>query len=605
MAESSQQALLGRVRVQQRALLAALVVVTGLSVALWLRSPPGAADEPLRKFAFAPRNFPTDPFRRVAAVAPNGRHIAYVSVKGGKSKLWIQDLHREEPRELAGTDGARGPFWSPDSEFVGFAAGDELKRIPVDGGRALTLCRMAGSDYFYGATWSPDGASIVFSLGQPGQLYEVSAAGGSAKRLFEEQDSQWAHEQKRFPRFLPLSAGGRMLLFARGPGGRELVLRDLETEREEVLGLGVAPAFSPTGHLLYQAPLLASFNPCSSVLWALPFSLEASKPTGEAFVIRQNASQPSVANDNTLVYLEGRCGGGQRLIWCDRKGTKLGEIGQPQDFIRWPSLSPDKRWVAATGKAGASARAETWIHDTARPVKKRLTFNGSYVPIWSPNSKPLTFRSNRNGTPDIFNRLVDGSQEVTQLVAGAGDEGATCWSLDGRYLLYDANSPETLFDIWYLRRGEEGKGWEEIPFLQTPFRESVAQFSPDGRFVAYLSDQSGRWEVHVRTFPEGKGEKKVSTHGGTQPRWSKDGKELFYVEEDTLVAASVTLEPSFSVISSTRLFTHPGLASIWPHWEYDVSADGQRFVVRELGQEPPVIRVVQNWHEEFRDREQD
>ena len=164
-------------------------------------------------------------------------------------------------------------------------------------------------------------------------------------------------------------------------------------------------------------------------------------------------------------------------------------------------------------------------------------------------------------------------------------------------------------DHSYLKRKEGSSGFEPVAFVQTPFNETAPQISPDGRFVAYCSNESGQYEVQVQPFPEGRGKWQVSTNGGNQPRWSKDGKELFYVEHDTLVAVSVTLKPTFSVGSTTRLFSHPGLISGYPAQQYDLSADGQRFILKETvvgpDDQPPSIRVAQNWYEEFRDREQD
>ena len=184
------------------------------------------------------------------------------------------------------------------------------------------------------------------------------------------------------------------------------------------------------------------------------------------------------------------------------------------------------------------------------------------------------------------------------------------WSRDGKYLLYHVSDPETWSDLWYLERNEDGSGWEPHPFLQPPSRAVVPRFSPNGRYVAYVSDESGQMEVYVQPFPEGGRKVTVSSNGGTKVRWSRDGKELFYVEGQTLVAVSVSSGSSFSVGSATRLFEHPGLRLETNYAPYDVSADGQRFIlaapVGEGGEAPePSIRVVMNWYEEFRGREQD
>ena len=208
------------------------------------------------------------------------------------------------------------------------------------------------------------------------------------------------------------------------------------------------------------------------------------------------------------------------------------------------------------------------------------------------------------GNWDIFFQQADGSGEAKVLLATPRDESVSDWSQDGKYLLYDLVDPGNARDLWYLERSEEGNGWTPHPFLQTRFSERTARFSPDGAFVAYLSDQSGRNEVYVRPFPEGERQWLVSSGGGNHPRWSPDGKELFYVERGGLVAVEIAFTPNFSLGSAKRLFDYPGSIP------YDVSADGQQFVLiapaAEGAEAPePLIRIVQNWYEEFRGREQD
>jgi serine/threonine-protein kinase len=198
---------------------------------------------------------------------------------------------------------------------------------------------------------------------------------------------------------------------------------------------------------------------------------------------------------------------------------------------------------------------------------------------------------------------ADGSEEA-QVLLPAAQGGWVCdWSRDGKYLLYELVKPATSQDLWYLERAEGGSGWEPHMFLQTPFNERAAQLSPDGRHVAYVSDASGQYEIYVRPFPTGEGRTTVSAHGGGQPRWSPDGKELFYAEGGTLIAVSVSTDPMFSVCSATRLFEHPTLTGGGRYPKYDVSADGREFIFAEA--EEPSIRVVQNWYASFQDRQQD
>ena len=603
--ESAARQAEGRQRLQQRALLAtsllvALAVV--LLAAQWVRGPAPAEPQPLRRFAFTPESLHSDLYGR-AVISPDGKHIVYLGADD-EQKLWVRDVDREQPRELAGTKNARplGLFWSPDSQFIGFAVGTELKKVSVQGGPAITLCQLPGRIWDGGA-WSFDGDSIVFSSGSPPVLHEVPARGGEPQLLFQPETSEKGPASNQ-PHFLPVESGARSIIYNVGSyTDREIVVKNLETGEREVLADGAFPRYSPSGHILYQT---AVFSPG---LWALPFSLETLKPTGEAFPIAENGGDPSVAEDGTLVYVDLLGGGRQQLVWRDREGKKLGVIGQPQDLIRFPALSPDGRQVAVRGLEDNNE--DVWVHQVGRSLKRRLTFDAATdgLPIWSPSGKEIAFRSDRGeGYDKIYIRPADGTGEPALLVDNPLDEIPNDWSLDGKYLLYSVNGEETAWDLWYLKRKEDRSGFEPVPFLQTSFSERASKFSPDGRFVAYVSDESGRNEVYVRPFPGGDGKWQVSGNGGTQPRWSQDGKELFYVERDTLMAVAVATTPSFTSGAVTRLFQDAYLLGLDAP-RYDVSGDGRRFVLREpvagAEEKPPSIHIVQNWYEEFRNREQE
>ena len=330
----------------------------------------------------------------------------------------------------------------------------------------------------------------------------------------------------------------------------------------------------------------------------------------KAFPISENSHGPTVAADQTLVYL-GSYGSGQRqLVWLDRGGEKTGEIGEAQEGIGDPALSPDGRLVAITATEGSNQ--DVWVYDIARGVRTRLSTDpeGDWRPVWSPAGDEVAFTSDRAGSFDIFLRQADGSGEEQVLAATPRTELLSDWSRDGKYLLYHLQEPETAADLWYLERNEDGSGWEPHPLLQTPFHEVAPRFSPDGRYVAYVSNESGQNEVYVQPFPEGGRKVTVSSNGGRKVRWSRDGKELFYVEGETLVAVSVSSGSGFSVGSAIRLFEHPGLRPGFNYAPYDVSADGQRFILAEPVGEgadapEPSVHVVMNWYEEFRNREQD
>ena len=382
-------------------------------------------------------------------------------------------------------------------------------------------------------------------------------------------------------------------------GGLDVMLYESADRSPVPLVPGRKPVFSPTGHLLYEGSRGAAGT------WALPFSMDMLQVGGEAFPIQQDASYPSVARDGTLAYLEVLHTGQQQLEWRDRQGIEAGKIGQPQDVIRFPSLSPDGQRVAALGYQDNNG--DVWIHDVRRPIKTRLTFapGRDYSVRWSPESNQIIFRSEHGGDAALFTTLADGSSDAKKLFDTPGrPDNPHDWSRDGRFLIFHIDDPDSARDLWYLERKDDASWRDPVEFLKTPFEERVAVFSPDTRFVAYVSDESGRDEVYVRPFPPGGGKWQVSESGGIQPRWSRDGKEIFYVEDDTLIAVSVNTKPIFAVGSAERLFSDPNFANYSPQQTYDVTADGQRFVmVKNLGDPKYTIHVVQNWFEEFRDRQ--
>ena len=593
-----------KLRLQQALFAVTAIALLVLAFLYFRETPP--AEAPLRRFPIVPPVAVSTTIGINVAISPNGRYIAFVAA-GAEGKLWIQDLEQQEPRAIEGTEGARWPFWSPDSNFIGFAAGAELKKISVQGGLANQVCELP-VPYFFGGSWSADGELIVFSSGDPPRLYEVPARGGTANRLVWAEESELSLVWIVPPHFLPSEAGDRVLLFSslrEGAGDSNIMVQHLKTGRRELLGPGFSAVYSPSGHLVYQS------RPITSVLWALPFSLDTLKATGEVFPIAQNSQGPTVATDGTLVYLDssGTLQWQGQLVWLDRSGDKVGEIGLPQTWLSFPALSPDGRLV---GVQAAEGNYDIWVWDITRAVKTRLTTTPEVEgpPSWAPTGEAVAFNSNRAGNFDIFLQQADGSGEAKVLVATPRDEFFTDWSRDGKYLLYLLDDAETGTQLWYLERNEDGSAWEPHPFLHTPFKERAAKFSPDGRHVAYVSDESGQWEVYVRPFPEGGSRSTVSSNGGSQPRWSQDGKELFYVEGSTLMAVSVSSGPTFSVGSPRPLFENPNLTGgpgSLSYPKYDVSADGRQFVLPErvdLGEEAPEpsIRVVQNWFEQFRDR---
>jgi Tol biopolymer transport system component len=487
---------------------------------------------------------------------------------------------------------------------VGFVIGQELSKVAVTGGPVIPLCKIPGSSSYFSGAWSPDGEAIVFTSDAPTRLFEVPARGGTPKLLIEPDEAEHSSFLAN-PLFLPSEAGSRILAFSLGNAfNGALVVQDLSTgERHRPAITGASFSYSATGHILYQTSNLSS-----GVVSAVPFSLRTLTETGEAFPVAQNAGWPSVARDGTLVYREESGPRQEQLVWRGLDGQKLAEIDQPHQDLQHPTLSPDGRRVVFI--AGKNDNHDVWIYDLAQGTRIRVTqgIGDNRFPAWSPSETEVAFTSYRAGNQNIFLRQADGTGQERMLTQNPGIEVLSDWSWERKILLYYKIASNTQRDLWFLQHSAEGE-LESHPLVETPFNEREATLSPDGRWLAYVSDKTGQDQVYVRPYPDGQ-EAPVSRKGGTQPRWSRTGTKLHYVEEDTLFAVNVKGETSFSVDSATPLFADPGLVQPFPGTRmYDVGVDGQKFLVvtpaKDARGSPPVIRVVQNWYEAFRDREQE
>ncbi len=568
-------------------------------------SPAPVNETPVRRFSFSPEDLSIARNGNVVSLSPDGKYIVYSTEAAGQRALSVRPLDSESARKLEGTEGALGGDWSPDSKSIVFGTDRELKRVSLDGGNPITLCELpaaGGAFAFLRASWSPDGSRIVFSSGL--KLHEVVARGGEPKLLFEQEKS----ESLRYfwsPHFLPSSgaSGGLVYTAALGTGDRRVELLDLNNGERRELGPGDFPRYSRSGHLIYGPS-----DGADSGLWALPFSLESLTATGEAFPIEEAGEYGTVARDGTLVYLDSPGENLEKLVWRDRSGEVLETVGQTQQGIASPTVSPDGRLLAVSAVDGGNR--DIWIHDPVRDTKMRLTFDegSERRPTWSPSGREITYRRRQGSGWSIASKATDGTGEATVLVGSEALVSVPDWSHDGKHLAYHGISADTRRNIWYLKPG--GDGVQPTIFLSTPANEAAAKFSPDGRYLAYVSDESGREEVYVRPFPEGSGKWQVSVNGGVQPRWRHDGRELFYVEESTLMGVVVATEQGFVLGQRQRLFESEDLrAAAFSGPQYDVSADGQRFLTTTPAEDenapPPSIRVVQNWYGEFRDREHD
>jgi eukaryotic-like serine/threonine-protein kinase len=578
-----------------------------------------ASELPLRRFAYTP---PAE-IARLAnlsgefllyadlAVSPDGKHIAFVT--GGQRtqrQLWVQDFDQRQPRPVAEGDSLVSPFWAPDSAYIGFGISGggarEVRRVSVQGGPSSRVCELPGN--LYGGTWSPDGEVIVFAVGRERvrTLYEVPAGGGAPEPVILQESSEESGGQPDpyWPHFLPAEAGSRVLVYA-DPSGTEptLVVHDLANGRREVLGsAGAFPVYSPSGHLIFQASV------ADSTLLAAPFSLQSLKFTGAPFPIRENAAYPSVAQDGTLVYLERSGTQMKQMVWRDRHGAKLGTIGQPQLGLTKPELSPDGgRVLVQSTEAG---NADVWVHDVARGVKQRLTFDpgSDNASIWLPKGDRISFSSTRRGGTDIYVQSADGTGEPQLLLGSPTAEYGYDWSADEQYMIFD-QFHDGRSVVYYLKRKDDGSGYDSIPFITDPFDTLSPKLSPNSKYLAYESNESGRYEVYVQPFPQGGRKVQVSINGGHQPRWRGDGKELFYVEGNSLMAVPVATAGQFSAGEPQKLFEAVPGAFDDRGQQYTVTPDGQKFILVEDAESDqatiPTIQVTQNWFAEFKNQQQD
>jgi len=537
-------------------------------------------------------------------VSPDGRQVAFVAQRSeGARQLWLRAFDAVEARPLAGTEGAIKPFWSPDSRFLGFFAGGKLKRIAVSGGSPQTLCDAPSGR---GGTWNRN--DVILFVPSPGDaVHRVAASGGAASPVTQVDDSrgEFGHT---WPFFLP---DGRHFLYvsygaraARPEDASSVFLASLDSNERRLLfharsNVAYAP-LSPgasQGHLLFWQ---------SGALHARPFDAKRLRFMGEAFPVAEQVrffgaggtAMFSVSETGVLAYQSSPHGELSQLSWFDRSGRQLESVGPPADYYH-PRLSDDGRRVAVAVIDPQTAFSDIWIHDLGRRVSTRLTFGPgvNIFPIWSPDDERVVFSSNRKGPLDLYQRAASGTGQDEMLLSSATTSRfPTDWSGETGLIAFFTALPTA--DIWTLSVAER----KATPFLSTPFNEGSAQFSPDGRWMAYASAESGTVEIFVQTFPASGGKWQISTAGGSYPRWRRDGKELYYVAPDNaLMAVEVATGSGFAAGTPKALF-RTRIKSLDIGFPYDVSPDGQRFLVNTLpeGEQRDAISVVQNWTAELK-----
>ena len=532
-------------------------------------------------------------------MSPDGARLAFVArTFEGRTLLWVRSLDAVTARPLEGTDGATFPFWSADGRFIGFFADAKLKKIDASGGSPQTLCE---APIGRGGSWNQEG-TILFAPDVNYGIYRVSASGGEPTPVTALDESR-QQSNHRWPYFLP--DGRHFLFFARSPDSQYngTYVGSLDSKEQKLLLPGLSNAlYAPPGYLLFVR---------ESVLMAWRFDAGSLELTGEAVPVAEpvgvNGSAQrsgfSVSSNGILTYQGERFESGWQLVWFDRAGKQGSSVGETAIHLSH-RLSPDGQKVVEQINDVRTGNVDLWIYDLARDVKTRLTFEPTTEswPIWSPDGAHIAYASNRKSRFHLYQRASSGAGEEEPLLDDPDtDARPLSWSRDGRYLAFVRRQARgtTQADIWILPLFGDRKAF---PIVQSPFEESTAAFSPDGRWLAYESNESGRNEVYVTPFPGAGGKWQVSTAGGYAARWRGDGRELYYLAADNkLMAVGISPKGAGLEIGAARpLFQARPV--VGPGGGYDAASDGKRFLFdtepEQASGEP--ITLVVNWTADLR-----
>lgn len=499
---------------------------------------------------------------RRAALSPDGRRVAYLN----RDRLWMRELGGLESRPVPGTDGARLPFWSPDGSEVGYVAGGRLWRVPAAGGQSVLIAALGvGLAGGSGVTWTEAG-DIVFGTGSTG-LMTVPARGGVPRLLVPLAPGEDDHHE---PFALP---GGRGILFVpHRHDGADAVEVLVDGDRRELLQIAGQslrdPVYSDTGHILFSRP---------GGIWAVPFSLRRLEVTGEPFLVRSGAAGPSVGTGGVLAFVhQPGASAGRQLAFVRSDGQLDGLVGDPAAWNGYFDISPSGREIAIA----LSDPDGIWILDPETGSRSRPSVEGEggNFPRWSPDGTHIAYWGRTaDEEPAVLLRRADGT--------GSAREIARAWypsfTPDGRGMLMTLGTP-TPDDDWHVGYLDLNEGGDPVALVGTSAWECCQHLSPDGGYLAYASNTTGRWEVYVTRFPSAEGTWRVSSEGGSWPRWDPGGGRLFYAQDVNIMAVPVSTEPSLSLGEPEVLFSRPGrvmdIRFGKPDY-YDVTPDGDRFLV--------------------------
>jgi serine/threonine-protein kinase len=564
----------------------AIIAVVGF----WILTLP--TPQPLRKLVITPPS--TAPLRASGfvdvVISPDGRSIIYPAlVSGSRGILFLRSLDDLVATPIPGTEGAGSPFFSPDGKSVAFSVSGKLKKVSLLGGPPTTICDARGFSAY--GSWDVENTIVFSALSESGTeiLYRVSAMGGEPEILAVPVKGELGYHQ---PAILP---GGRAILFtvlARPDDPSQIAVLSLETgEKKVLLEQGASANYVPTGHLVYVQPDTAN-------LMAVPFDLASLEVIGDPVPVlegirgAEGSSDYAISRDGTLVYVPDsvEAEGQRMLVWVDREGRAKSALDVQRNFSN-PRLSPDGQRLAIQ----IFPSTDVWVYEIARGILTPLTLGTAITrsPIWTPDGSRLTYSVAESG---IFWIPADGSGTPDQLTKSQSLQMPNSWSPDGA-LAYSEGLPVS-GDIWVLPLEGDRQPQE---FLVTEFNERHPMFSPNGGWIAFTSDRSGRDEVYVKPYPGEGGIVPISSTGGIQPLWARSGKELFYRNGDKMMVVSVQMEPVFRVETPQLLFEGTFIIRVFD-WasNYDISRDDEEFIMVRQEEAQTQINVVLNWFEELK-----
>lgn len=502
-------------------------------------------------------------------VSPDGRYVVFDATDStGTSSLWIRPLDALEAYVLPGTEETTRPFWSPDSRYVGFFAQGKLKKVSVTGGPPQVICNQAGSD----ASWGTAGI-ILFDQSVGDSIYQVPAGGGVATpaTAFDHSVDENTHG---WPQFLPDGKHFLYVAYSSGTAPISMKVGVLGTLQGKPLPGGDSRMeYVPPGYLFFVR---------DGTLMAQPFDHNALKFSGDPFPVAQEVGTTSfglahfsTSQNGVMIY---RVGGSSldELVWLDRDGRRIGRVGENANYSQ-PALSPDgKRLAVRVSEAG---RGDIWVFDLTRDIRSRFTFDpeDDFSPTWSADGETIFFASDRAGAGNLYEKRSSGAGGVDTVLVTENYKSVSSASKDGRFVAISELTTENGWDLWVA---DATGRTAPVRFTSSEAHEVQPQFSPDGRWIAYASNESGRFEVYVRPFPGPGGKWQVSNRGGSEPMWRGDGREIFYTSPGReLMSVTVDEGDVFEATVPKKLFDAPVSADPNTRNRYVVTDDGQRFLV--------------------------